>query len=81
MLDTKNKLGMVLIYITPISSPEKTGINLKICYLIPLSVLKMLYKLQKYSKIYYSETFSPNNMLRGFKIKLPIFIYSNLLNQ
>jgi hypothetical protein len=45
MLDTKSKLGMVLIYITPISLLERTGINLKIHYLIPLGVLRMLNKL------------------------------------
>jgi hypothetical protein len=36
---------MVLIYITLMSSLEKTGINLKIYYLIFLGVLKMLNKL------------------------------------
>jgi hypothetical protein len=45
VLDTKSKLGTVSIYITPISSLEKTGINFKIHYLIPLGVLRMLDKL------------------------------------
>ena len=63
------------------SSLERTGINLKIHYLIPLGVLRMLDKLQKYSKIYYSKTPLPNNILRGSKIKPSTFIYSDLLNQ
>ena len=56
------------------------GINLRICCLIPLGVLKMLNKLQEYPKIYYSKTPLPNSMLRGFKIKPFTFIYSDLLN-
>jgi hypothetical protein len=45
VLDTKSKPGMVLIYITPTSSLERIGINLKIYCLILLSVLRMLDKL------------------------------------
>ena len=45
VLDTKNKPEIVLIYITPTSSLERMGINLKIYYLIPLDILKMLNKL------------------------------------
>ena len=44
VLDTKSKPGIVLIYITLISLLERTGINLRIYYLIPLGVLRMLDK-------------------------------------
>ena len=71
---------MVLIYITLISLLERTGINFRIYYLIPLGVLKILNKLQKYFKIYYSKTPLPNSTLRGFEIKPSTFIYGNLLN-
>ena len=74
MSNTKNKLEIVSIYITPTSSLERTGINLKIYYPIPLGILRMLNKLQEYSKIYYSKTLSLNNTLRGSKIKPSIFI-------
>jgi len=40
--DTKSKPGTVLIYITPTSLPERMGINLRLCRLIPLGVLRML---------------------------------------
>ena len=80
MLDTKSEPGTVSIYITPTSLLEKMGINFKICYLIPLGVLKMLNKLQEYPKTYYSETPLSDNMLRGFNIKPSTFIYSDLLN-
>ena len=45
VLDTKSKLKIVLIYITLISLLKKMGINFKIYYPIPLSILKMLNKL------------------------------------
>jgi len=45
VLDTKSELEIVLIYITLISLPERIGINLRLYYLIPLSILRMLDKL------------------------------------
>ena len=48
VLDTKSELGIVSIYITPTSSLKRTGTNLRICHPIPLGVLKMLDKSQKY---------------------------------
>ena len=60
---------------------ERTGINFRICYLIPLGVLRMLNKSQEYFRIYYFKTPSPNSTLRGSKIKPSTFIYGDLLNQ
>ena len=80
MLDTKSKLGTVLIYITPINLLERIGINLRLRYLIPLGVLRILDKLQEYPKIYYSKTPLPNSTPRGSNIKPSTFIYGNLLN-
>jgi hypothetical protein len=45
VLDTKSKPGTVLIYITLTNSLERTDINLRLCRLIPLGVLRMLDKL------------------------------------
>jgi len=72
---------MVLIYITLISLLERIGVNLRLYYLIPLGVLRMPDKLQKYPRLYYSETPSPNSMPKGSNIKLSTFIYGDLLNQ
>ena len=80
MLDTKSELKTVLIYITLISLLKRMGINLRICYLIPLGVLRMLNKLQEYLRLYYFKTSLPNNTPKGFNIKPSTFIYSNLLN-
>jgi len=43
--DTKSELGTVLIYITLINLLERTDINLRLCRLIPLGVLRILDKL------------------------------------
>ena len=81
VLDTKSELGTVSTYITPKNLLERMGINLRIYYLILLSILRMLDKSQKYLKSYYSKTPLPNSTPRGFNIKLSTFIYNNPLNQ
>jgi hypothetical protein len=45
VLDTKSELGIVLTYITLISLLKRIGINLRLYYLIPLGVLRILDKL------------------------------------
>ena len=81
MLDTESEPKTVLIYITPTSLLEKIGINLKICRLIPLDVLKILNKSQKYLRLYCFKTPLSNNMPRGSNIKPSTFICGNPLNQ
>ena len=43
--DTESELGIVSTYITLTSLLERTDINLRLCCLIPLGVLRMLDKL------------------------------------
>ena len=81
MSDIESESGIVSIYITPMSLPEKMGINLKNYCLIPSGVLKMPDKLQKYPRLYCFKIFLPNSTPKGSHIKPFIFIYNNPLNQ
>ncbi len=80
-LDTENEPGIMLIYITPMSLlKKKKNKNLKNCCLIPLSVLKIPNKLQKYFGLYCFELFLPNNTPKSFHIKPFTFINNDPLN-
>jgi hypothetical protein len=79
--DTESEPGTVSTYVTPTSSPERTGTNLRLCRPIPSGVLRMPDESQEYPRSHCSETPSPDSTPKGSNIKPSTFICGDPLNQ